>query len=113
MSAIRSTPAVILFAHGSRVEEANQGVHDLAQQIQDIGSYSYVRAAFLECAEPDLSAAVAEAVGKGSRRVVVIPYFLTLGLHLRRDFPKLLAAEKAKYPQVEIESDQPLEGHPL
>ena len=33
--------AVILFAHGSAVEEANQGVRELARRIQEDGSYAY------------------------------------------------------------------------
>jgi sirohydrochlorin ferrochelatase len=42
----------------------------------------------------------------------VIPYFLTEGLHLRRDLPALVAAAKAKHPNFEIVVGQSLEGHP-
>ncbi len=104
---------ILLFAHGSSVREANAGVEVLARQIEKLGVYHFVRAAFLEQAEPSLAAAVEQAVRAGLRRVVVIPYFLTLGIHLRRDLPKLVAAEKAKHPGLEIEVGQSLEGHPL
>lgn len=109
----RNKTGILLFAHGSRVEEANRGVHDLARKVQEAGGVSYVRAAFLEIAQPDLAAAVAEAVRAGYERIVVIPYFLTLGIHLRRDLPELLAREKRLYPTLEIEAGAPLEGHPL
>ena len=36
---------IILFAHGSVVEEANQGVHDLASAIRSLGRFHFVRAA--------------------------------------------------------------------
>jgi sirohydrochlorin ferrochelatase len=104
---------IVLFAHGSSVEEANSGVHALARQVQETGPYRYVRAAFLELAQPDLATAITQAAEAGLRRVIVIPYFLTLGIHLRRDLPKLLAAEKAKHRGLEIEVGEPLEGHPL
>jgi len=104
---------VLLFAHGSSVREANEGVEALAREIEKLGVYRFVRAAFLEQAEPSLAAAVALAVRAGLGRVVVIPYFLTLGIHLRRDLPKLVAAEKAKHPGLEIEVGQSLESHPL
>ncbi len=104
---------ILLFAHGSRVEEANQGVHALARQVQAAGPYSYVRAAFLELAQPDLGSAIAEAVEAGIRRVIVIPYFLTMGIHLRRDLPGLVEPLKKKYPDLEIQVGPSLEGHPL
>jgi sirohydrochlorin ferrochelatase len=102
-----------LFAHGSPVDEANRGVHSLAQKIEAAGPYRYVRAAFLDCAQPDLPAAVMNAAETGIRRVVVIPYFLTMGLHLHRDLPRLIATAKEKYPEFEIAVGQSLEGHPL
>lgn len=113
MTMLSNNTGVLLFAHGSRVEEANQGVHALARQVQALGPYSYVRAAFLELSQPDLGTAMAQAVEAGVRRVIVIPYFLTLGIHLRRDLPNLVAPQKQKYPGLQIDVGQPLEGHPL
>jgi sirohydrochlorin ferrochelatase len=105
--------AVLIFAHGSSVEEANQSVHVLARQVQEIGPFAYVRAAFLDPFQPGLESAVDQAVKAGYRRVVVIPYFLTLGLHMRRDFPELLARQRMKHPQVEILAGESLDDHPL
>ena len=108
-----ASTAIVLFGHGSRVEDANRGVRDLARQVQDAGPYHHVRAAFLELAQPDLNAAIAEAAAAGLQRVIVIPYFLTEGIHLRRDLPNLIAPLKQMYPRVAIEVGQSLEGHPL
>lgn len=105
-------PAVILFAHGSAVEEANAGVRELARRIQEADSYGYVRASFLGPGQPELGAAIADAMEAGFQRVVVIPFFLTLGKHLRRDLPRLVAAEKQKYPCLEIQVGRSLEDHP-
>jgi sirohydrochlorin ferrochelatase len=113
MSVDYSQTGILLFAHGSPVEEANRGVHELVEKIAAAGPYRYVRAAFLDCAQPDLAAAVTSAVEAGLRRVVVIPYFLTMGLHLHRDLPDLVAAAKEKHPEFEIAVGQSLEGHPL
>lgn len=105
-------PAILLFAHGSAVEEANQGIRDLAARIQSQGAYAYVRAAFLGPGQPELGPAIAAAVGAGFHRVVVIPYFLTEGKHLRLDLPRLVAAEKQKFPALEIQIGRSLEDHP-
>lgn len=104
---------ILLFAHGSPVEDANRGVHELAARIEAAGPFRYVRAAFLDDGQPDLLAGVAEAAAAGFDRLVIIPYFLTVGLHLRRDLPKLLAAAKDKHPNLDILVGQSLEAHPL
>ncbi|HUU14538.1 MAG TPA: CbiX/SirB N-terminal domain-containing protein [Terriglobia bacterium] len=103
---------VILFAHGSAVEEANQSVHNLARGIQEEGPYGYVRGAFLDVAQPNLDAAIAQAVEAGVRRVIVIPYFLTEGIHLQRDLPNLIVQLKERYADLEIEVGRSLDDHP-
>jgi len=113
MASDHEMTGILLFAHGSRVEEANAGVRELAQKVEAAGPYRYVRAAFLELGEPDLPQAVREAKAAGQRRIVIVPYFLTMGLHLRRDLPRLVAAAREASPGIEIEVGQPLEGHPL
>ncbi len=113
MTTEASVTGIVLFGHGSRVDDANQGVRELARQIEAAGPYSHVRAAFLELGQPDLQAAVAQAVEAGMQRLIVIPFFLTMGIHLRRDLPNLMVPLKHKYPHLEIELGQSLEGHPL
>ena len=107
-----SQTALILFAHGSRVESANDGVRAIARDLAEMGSFRYVEAAFLELGQPDLAGAVSMLAGKGVDRVVVIPYFLTLGLHMERDLPKLIATIQQAYPGLHIRATPPLEGHP-
>ena len=103
---------IILFAHGSPVEDADEGVRELAAKVQAAGQYEYVRAAFLDGGEPDLAKAVDQAASAGIDPLIIIPYFLTVGLHLRRDLPKLIDAARAKYPAMKIAVGQSLEAHP-
>ena len=106
------TDGFIVFAHGSRIESANQGVRDLAAEFAHTAGGVPVEPAFLELGEPDLAGAVARLTTRGIRRIVVIPYFLTLGIHLERDLPQLVAAIQSANPGIEIELRRPLEGHP-
>jgi sirohydrochlorin ferrochelatase len=71
-----------------------------------------VETAFLELGQPDLAGAVARLAGKGVEHIVVIPYFLTLGIHLERDLPALVAQLEDAHPGIEIKVTKPLEGHP-
>jgi sirohydrochlorin ferrochelatase len=102
----------IIFAHGSRIETANEGVREIAAGFARAGSFARVEAAFLELGQPDLAGAVVRMVAEGVRHIVVIPYFLTLGIHLERDLPALVAQLMAAHPGVEIRVTKPLEGHP-
>ena len=101
----------VLFAHGSRVESANEGVRTVARDLAKLGSFSQVQPAFLELGQPDLAGAVAILAGCGVRQIVVLPYFLTLGLHLERDLPHLISEVQRAHPDLEIRVTPPLEGH--
>ena len=102
---------LIVFAHGSRIESANEGVRLVARQLGELGSFRHVEPAFLELGEPDLAGAVGRLTGRGVRDIIVLPYFLTLGLHLERDLPQLVAGAASAFPGVQIRVTPPLEGH--
>lgn len=101
----------IVFAHGSRIESANQAVRDVSVQMAAFGQH-IVEAAFLELGEPDLSGAARRLVSRGARRIVVIPYFLTLGTHMQRDLPRLASDASHACGGIEIQITSPLDGHP-
>ena len=103
---------VVVFAHGSRVESANEAVRSVARQLSAAGGFSHVEAAFLELGQPDLATAVGNLAAKGLRQVVVLPYFLTLGLHMERDLPRLIADISNKNNNLEILVAPTLDGHP-
>ncbi len=103
---------IIVFAHGSRVEPANEAVRAVAREVVCATGCEHVLAAFLELGQPDLDGAVEELVRAGVGRVVVVPYFLTLGLHMERDLPRLVARNQARYEGLRIEVTAPLDGHP-
>jgi sirohydrochlorin ferrochelatase len=101
----------VVFGHGSRVESANQAVRDIAGRLAYRGGMA-VEAAFLELGEPNLAEAVNALVSRGASRVIVIPYFLTLGTHLQRDLPNLIDESALQHPAIAIEMTPPLDGHP-
>jgi sirohydrochlorin ferrochelatase len=103
--------AFIVFAHGSRVESANQAVRDVAAQMAASGSH-VVEAAFLELGQPDLAGAVGRLIARGATRIIVIPYFLTLGTHLQRDLPRLVREAAHAHGDIEMQVTSPLDGHP-
>ena len=106
------TDGIIVFAHGSRVETANEAVRAVARGVVRATGCAQVAAAFLELGQPDLAGAADRLVAAGVDRLVVIPYFLTLGLHMERDLPRLVAEIVERHPGVRVEVAPPLDGHP-
>ncbi|WP_165235025.1 sirohydrochlorin chelatase [Aquisphaera insulae] len=106
-------PAVLLIAHGSRHEPANQELEDLADRMRLEGSHAIVEACFLELAEPDIAAGGARCVDRGAKLVLMIPYFLSSGVHLLRDLTAARDALAKRFPGAEFRLGPPLGPHPL
>jgi sirohydrochlorin ferrochelatase len=104
--------AVVIFAHGSSIESANDSVRRLAASVRQEAVFEVVEAAFLEQGRPDLAGAVSAAAAQGADRIVVVPYFLTLGIHLQRDLPNIVSGLARIHKGVEIIVAPPLDGHP-
>jgi sirohydrochlorin ferrochelatase len=102
----------IVFGHGSSVESANDAVRAMASELQRRDGYESVQTAFLEGGQPDLRGAIDRLVSESVEHVIVIPYFLTLGMHLQRDLPRQVEEIRAVHPGLEIQVTPPLDGHP-
>ena len=107
-----SPDALIVFAHGSRVAQANEAVRRVAEAAAAQSGFSLWQEAFLELSEPTLGQAVEALSRRGARKIVVTPYFLVMGVHLTQDLPRLLEEASAQAPGVELVATPPLDGHP-
>ncbi len=105
--------AILLIAHGSRHEPANADLRRMAEELAARGDYPIVEAAFLELAEPDIPAGGAACVRRGASRVLMIPYFLSAGVHLVRDLTAARDDLIARHPGVEFVLGRPLGPHPI
>ena len=109
MVAMRS--GIVIFAHGSSIPSANEAVQAVSEAAAVSGGFDCVETAFLE-APPGLAEAVSRLAGSGVTRILVVPCFLTLGIHLQRDRPAIVEKLSKAHPTVEIRIAPPLDGHP-
>jgi sirohydrochlorin ferrochelatase len=105
--------ALLLIAHGSRQPEANDDLHDLAARLRTTGRYALVEPAFLELAAPTIDEAARRCVEQGAGRVILLPYFLSAGVHVQRDLQGYRDRLAAAYPAVAFALAEPLGRHPL
>src|SRR5437764_1701953 len=78
------TIALLLIAHGSRHAGANDDLHHVAAALRERG-HTLVESSFLELAEPTIEQGGVHCVEQGAECVVLVPYFLSAGVHVCRD----------------------------
>jgi len=91
---------LVLIAHGSRLEEANREVRDLAAKLSH--PLLVVLPCFLELSDPDIPAGIDQALSLNPREIFVLPYFLTQGRHVQEDIPKILSEKARAFPETPI-----------
>ncbi|MGC8936696.1 MAG: sirohydrochlorin nickelochelatase [Candidatus Methanomethylicaceae archaeon] len=87
---------VILVGHGSKEPYNKNAIKYFAKKIE--GKYPYVGYAFIQIDEPSLEKALVEAVESGVEELIIQPVFLTRGIHVDHDIPKIVglpAGEKS------------------
>jgi sirohydrochlorin ferrochelatase len=104
--------ALLLIAHGSRQEEANADLLYVAAGLRAQG-WAIVEASFLELVEPGIAEGGARCVEQGAEQVILVPYFLSAGVHVRRDLAEARAKLAERFPAVDFRLAEPLGQHSL
>jgi len=94
--------AVLLMAHGSRIPDANDAVRDIAAMVKEMTTIDIVEVSFREQHLPNIQQGIDACVEAGAARIILMPYFLYMGAHVREDLPGEMAEAKQRYPRVEF-----------
>ena len=105
--------ALLLIAHGSRRAEANADLEFVAAELRARGRYSIVQVSFLELAEPTIETGGALCVEAGATDVILLPYFLSPGVHVVEDLTEARNKLGERFPRVRFVLAEPLGRHPL
>lgn len=97
-----SDRALIIMAHGSRRDSANQEFFELIKRIdQREKKYACVVPALLEQAPPTLLQVAAE-LPETIRAIDVYPLFFNCGRHVEKDIPMQVSELMEQYPHKQI-----------
>lgn len=105
--------ALLLIAHGSRHAEANADLEHVAVAMRRRGGFAFVQPAYLDLAHPTIDEGGERCVAAGAAGVVLLPYFLSPGVHVRRDLADARDRLSGRFPSVEFRLAEPLGRHPL
>src|SRR5262245_51021116 len=100
--------ALLLIAHGSRRKEANDDLEHLADEIRRRGTFIHVQAAYLELAEPNITAGAEKCVDAGAEEVILLPYFLSQGVHVTEDLTAARAELAERFRHVAFRLAPPI-----
>jgi len=102
---------LLLVDHGSRFQEANDMLAEVAAMVRRLSGRDCIHHAHMELAEPTIPQGFETCVSEGATAVVVHPYFLSPGRHSTSDIPRMVAEAAQKFPGVAYCVTDPLGLH--
>ena len=93
--------AVILIGHGSRAAGADDDMERIASGLRE-KSGGIVETCRMSGRGIPFAEAFESCVERGAREIIVLPYFLHFGVHLREDIPEILRENARKHPEVRL-----------
>ena len=105
---------IIIVGHGSLEKEAGNiefVAEHLHRMIHGKCKDNCVRAAYLQFLDPNLRAVIKDCVKNGAKKIIVHPYFLSGGVHVSKNIPKIIKDAGALYPDVEFVCTEHLGAH--
>lgn len=93
---------ILILGHGSKVEDANAELYQIAEMVKTMGGYDIVETAFLQLRPPLMFDGIRLCVRQGAQKIIIAPYFLYMGTHVQKDLPNALNSAKEKFPGIKI-----------
>ena len=99
---------ILLLGHGARNPDWAAPFHRIREAILERQPEALVETGFLELMRPTLDEAIDALVVRGVRHMVIVPIFMSAGVHIRKDLPLLAAAAMERHRQLSISLADPV-----
>ena len=103
---------LIILGHGSKAPEATETLAAVTAMVREKVDFEMVDYASLQLSKPALDQVVQSQVTGGMEEILVIPFLIATGVHVKTDIPEEIAKLKEKYPGVEMKLGRPLGADP-
>ncbi|MQX52598.1 sirohydrochlorin chelatase [Alcanivorax sediminis] len=100
--------ALLIMAHGSRSETANDEFRALVEKVAEFArangqEYAAVLPCFLELAKPSLIEAIQQLEHQPVDTVQLYPLFFNKGKHVGKDIPFQIDEARERFPELQVE----------
>ncbi|WP_026894565.1 sirohydrochlorin chelatase [Clostridiisalibacter paucivorans] len=104
---------LLIVGHGSRSSDAQKTFEKVVDMVKEMASYEMVAGAHMEISEPNIPMVVGGLVENGIKNILVVPYFLYEGIHIKEDIPEIIGELSDKYKNVTFKMGKPIGAEPL
>lgn len=94
--------AIILLGHGSRAAGAAEDMEKVVVQLRNDPQYEVVEICQMSGLGDHFPDIFDRCVDLGATKIIVVPYFLHFGVHLRQDVPAMMMERAKAYPHVRL-----------
>jgi sirohydrochlorin ferrochelatase len=105
--------AILVVNHGSRSRDAVAQFEKILTLVRSQSNYKHIKGAHMELAEPTIPTVVKEIAEMGVTEIIVVPYFLFNGNHIKHDIPEILTELQSVYPSITFTFGNPIGFEPL
>ena len=94
--------AIILLGHGSRAAGAAEDMEKVVARLKQKLDYDIVDICQMSGLGDLFPEVFDRCVSRGATRIMVVPYFLHFGVHLRQDVPAMMMEKARQYQHVKL-----------
>lgn len=103
-----ATAALLILLHGSPHPESNEPAYNIVRQIREQNVWHKVLAGHIDCNSPDIPTALLLCKADNVRSILVVPWFLHNGKHVKKDIPDAVRDFLDVHPLINIEIAPPV-----
>ncbi len=105
--------ALLIVGHGSKSGDAVKVFEQIVDLVKSRSGFDAVAGAYMELSQPGISETVDYLAQEGAGIIIIAPYFLYEGMHIKRDIPDIIAGMLRKYPDIEFRLAKPIGFEPV
>lgn len=95
--------SVLLIAHGSSKTDQNEVFLQMIDMVRQLSNGQYnIEGAFMSFSNMDISTKLKELIDKGTTEIVIVPYLLFAGSHVKETIPQEVEKFMVGYPNVNV-----------
>ena len=99
---------VLIVGHGSRRKETERILESVVEMAGKKLREIPAEIAYMEFSERNITAGLDALIAQGVDDIVVVPYFLFDGVHIREDIPQMIEEYKSGHPNIKFKMGNPL-----
>ncbi len=105
--------SIVLLGHGSKSKDAIEDFNFVVENMRSKLVDAIVYGAHMEMATPSLQEVVSHIQETGGNQILILPYFLFNGNHIKQDIPEIIEGLTQQHPDLDIRMGSPIGKEPM